>query len=1407
VEKPDKAQKKLKKRHDRRAVWVMRAGALLCLLGIGLGVWLTQTDWGRGHMGRLAVSVIRRELGLQATLGEVRVDFSYFPPGVAVHATDIVLDDPVYGRFVEARELTIEPSLRAFLAGELDLETIRIDHPTIHLVVRDGEVRNLPRTRDTPEGETHLPFSAIEATSATVIIDAQPFADARIENMDLSVRVEAGRRVSLRADASGGQVVHALGTETLQRLLIDGEIDPDQEVELRRFVLRTGHVRLGVSNFHLPLPYDRTWAGEVSARLDLGHLRHLPIGVDLPPLDGTLELRGDVNGTMDGPMGQGDVRLTNAHIDQYGIGESVDLAVDFDPHGVRVPAGDVHLVQNGGVVHIEGGVSFDGAMPLQLQIGVEHLEMAKLMAQLGVTPDAIVQWDLSGPIGLTGTLSPLNLGGPIVMDTRNFRITQDAWHTRPARHVLAVSRARLAGTVSVRPDGLRFEHLEGDTPHSHIAGDVLLGFTDHLEIAARLTHTDLQDVTPLLEFDLAGHGEVNVTVEGTYGDPQVRGHARIAGFAFGTFPLGDVESDFRLEGGGFMARFPSIVAVKRQSRYRLDDLLLDFRDHRFAATTTMVASRVSLADLYHVFHFDQDERFEAYQAVGSGRVGIRFTTDYPGDGPHGTMLADIDMDVSEADIDGYHYTDGAFVGHWRWLDWQRSYEGGELTIDHAHLHKGHGVVTVAGAMGLEGALHLSAVVDQMHLNDVEGLHEHMPGLDGTVGASVEVRGTPDLPRADMDVTVTGLTWEGTLIGDGRTYIRLTDDDDPWVRAARAWDPAAPPADEPCGYARAGFARAHFRPDPPYSTANGPIPRSPKQSAYLVCGGGADGQIAVDMAFGRTSAIPLRGLVRLAGMKLDDLLQAQAADDTLRGDVSGDLLLTDGAMFDDDSLVGQLRLPRVAVSASGVSVENVGDVVVDLNGRRGFEVGRARFSGSGSTLDVSGTGLMRGGLALRVDGALDLALLATLSPRLTRASGAVGIQVNITGTIDDPAVFGEARVTDAAFHFADFPAPIRELGGHVTFSAHRILFEDFGARFAGGRFSLAGSASLRAGSIDRYAFDVGLSGLSFTPEPGLELAFGGSTRLTWHQGQRLPLLAGDIHIDRARYTKPVSLSPTIGELNRASRLEVDRYDPDADQLSLDLRLTTREPLRIENNVFDADVVIQDSDAPFRLVGTDQRFGVIGALGIPRGQVRLRGTELSVQQADIEFDDPTRVDPQFDVTATTEVHRATDPSAPNYRIRLRAHGNLDGFRLDLSSDPQMGQEDIILLLTLGMTRSEAEQLQAGNLGAAGLEALTNVTGVNDEVTRAVGVIDEFGITTVYSQSTGRPEPFVSIGKRITDRVRLTGATALTGNERDVRATAEWRVGDQTSVEAVYDSVNRQGTTFGNLGVDLRWRLEFE
>jgi len=68
-------------------------------------------------------------------------------------------------------------------------------------------------------------------------------------------------------------------------------------------------------------------------------------------------------------------------------------------------------------------------------------------------------------------------------------------------------------------------------------------------------------------------------------------------------------------------------------------------------------------------------------------------------------------------------------------------------------------------------------------------------------------------------------------------------------------------------------------------------------------------------------------------------------------------------------------------------------------------------------------------------------------------------------------------------------------------------------------------------------------------------------------------------------------------------------------------------------------------------------------------------------------------------------------------------------------------------------------------------------------------------------------VTIGKRIAERVRLTASTSLTGDTREIRAGVEWQLGDQTSIQAGYDNVNRETQSFGNLGVDFHWRIEFE
>jgi translocation and assembly module TamB len=126
-------------------------------------------------------------------------------------------------------------------------------------------------------------------------------------------------------------------------------------------------------------------------------------------------------------------------------------------------------------------------------------------------------------------------------------------------------------------------------------------------------------------------------------------------------------------------------------------------------------------------------------------------------------------------------------------------------------------------------------------------------------------------------------------------------------------------------------------------------------------------------------------------------------------------------------------------------------------------------------------------------------------------------------------------------------------------------------------------------------------------------------------------------------------------------------------------------------------------------------------------------------------------QFRFSPTvTDIRRGGELSVVNWHVTLQAKGSADAFKLSASSDPYLSEEDIALLLTIGMTRSEVEQSQTGDLaGTAALEALSSVTGVNQEVKRAMPAVDDVRLTGAYSDVSRRSEPQITVGKRLADR----------------------------------------------------------
>jgi translocation and assembly module TamB len=709
-------------------------------------------------------------------------------------------------------------------------------------------------------------------------------------------------------------------------------------------------------------------------------------------------------------------------------------------------------------------------------------------------------------------------------------------------------------------------------------------------------------------------------------------------------------------------------------------------------------------------------------------------------------------------------------------------------------------------MALGGKLDMVVLSDKIAVRDTEGLSERFPDLGGQYGVTGTVRGTPALPRMDLEVAWTGLSYAGEALGEARSYVRLTDKSDPWIAEALTWPEDAPPPSAACAHGREGLARGVWPEDPPLVTNEGPLPALENPMAFVVCGSALNGRVAYDLMFGRTRVYPIRGDIAFDRFPLAKFMPKQQLSAS-EGALSGLLRLRGGAMLTPAQLAGDVRLDTLKLGQLGVVLENEGPVKVRFRDGR-FDVDQAAFMGPGSELKIEGGGSLQDGLGLSLSGAIDLAILPSFSRELRDASGSVQLEVKLSGQLERPAVFGQARVEGASLHLASLPMPIESIDGQVTFSAERVLIERVTAQVLGGTVALTGTAALRGRQVGSYRLEIDADRLAVAPKPGIDLLIGAQAALNWQRGDRLPRLQGVLRLGHARYTRPITVAKLITDFTKKTRVDVDTYDPKLDHLSLDLRVVQSEPIRVQNSLVEAELSIDDSKEAFRLLGTDQRFGVLGNMNIRAGTLRVRDRPFSIKEGEIRFDNPARIEPHFDLHADTDVRRNGQFGQLHWHIGVHAWGEPESFKFELVSDPYLSQDDIALLLAVGMTHTELAQLQTSTLtSTAAFEALATVTGVEREVKRALPAVDEVHIASDYSLRSQRTEPQLHLGKRIAENVRLSATTGLS-QSRDFSTGVEYQISDQTSVGALYN--NRTSTSasqLGDVGVDLKWRLEFD
>ncbi|MBA2355568.1 MAG: translocation/assembly module TamB domain-containing protein, partial [Acidobacteria bacterium] len=491
----------------------------------------------------------------------------------------------------------------------------------------------------------------------------------------------------------------------------------------------------------------------------------------------------------------------------------------------------------------------------------------------------------------------------------------------------------------------------------------------------------------------------------------------------------------------------------------------------------------------------------------------------------------------------------------------------------------------------------------------------------------------------------------------------------------------------------------------------------------------------------------------------------------------------GPLDDRTRLRGDLRIDALRVQFIDYQIRNDGPVRLVL-ANDALQIDRMRLVGEGTRLDVAGdVRLDTERISIRLLGDANLGLLQGVISDV-RASGSAEVQAEISGPWASPVVGGSALLQDGRLRYGSLPHSVEDINGQVRFDTGGASLEGVTARLGGGPITFGGRVTF-AGLSPRE-FNVTATGYEMRiryPEGVRSLI---DAQLALRGPVAEPTVSGSVQVRDAVLTRSIDTSGTgvfglAGGGGPAAPVVVVSSYP----LRFDIRVTAESTLRIANG--SARLV---SSADLTLRGTYDRPQLFGRAEIERGEVFFEGQRYRVRRGVVDFSNPTRIEPFFDIEAET---RAQVPGQI-YIVTFRVSGTPDRFVFDLSSDPPLNAVDIMALL-FGDVRdpqnAELRALRTPNQTEQDLIAARAARLLASPIAQNVGRVAEqaLGVDSVQitpslgdlsSQQSSRLSPGarLTIGKRISERLYLTYAQLLTSSQRDQLILLEFTQSDRLS-----------------------------
>jgi translocation and assembly module TamB len=504
----------------------------------------------------------------------------------------------------------------------------------------------------------------------------------------------------------------------------------------------------------------------------------------------------------------------------------------------------------------------------------------------------------------------------------------------------------------------------------------------------------------------------------------------------------------------------------------------------------------------------------------------------------------------------------------------------------------------------------------------------------------------------------------------------------------------------------------------------------------------------------------------------------------------------GELADIDHLLVDARVDKLDARLFDYQIHNDVPIRIALD-RNTIRVGEMRLVGDGTQLDVSGTVNLRDEkIGMRVTGDANLAVLQGFVSNV-RSSGRAMLSAALQGSMRDPAVTGTLTIDNGRIRHFALPHALENIDGTLQFDSRGVTLDGLNARLGGGTVQFFGR-------VDKQGYRAGRIDVTMT---------GQNMRLRFPEGMRSTVdatlmlqgtmdnatLSGDVYVSDSLYTRGFDTGGGLLDLGGGSPAPAGGGgggggSPVTLPLRYDVRIDAPSTLRVRNNN-----IRLTASADLQLRGTYERPLVFGRAEVENGDVLFEGKRYVVTRGTIDFNNPTKIQPFFDVEAETRV-RVPDET---YIVTLRAAGTVDRMTFDLTSDPPLPQPEILALLFSDVAPGRDVEFRQYSTDITPQQQLLRERAaralagpISSEVGRVVEQtfgVDTFQLTPSLVDPNAQssrldPGARLTLGKRISDRFYLTYARSLSSSTRDQNNMLE---SDQTDRYSWILSRNEDGT----------------